>query len=135
MNDNILFAEPFIEVSFDAENDWIRTDWIGFIDQDKLFKGCDMILQAILQTHSSRILNENTHLTGTWPEMAEWVRKNYLSKLIDNGCKQIAWVVSPLIEDQTSALEYLQFTELDIELFLFADVQTATGWLKEIREK
>lgn len=127
----VLFSESFIRIEYDSENKWLYVDWIGFIGYECLVDGCEKILEALVKKSCTRILNDNTNVTGTWPEMSEWVKKNYLSHLVSSGCRQLAWVLSPNIENYYSALEHLQFTGLDIELVLFTDLPTAAAWLKE----
>jgi hypothetical protein len=128
----ILFSEPYIKIEFDSDNSRLYVDWIGYINRDYLVDGCAKVLLALKEVRCYKILNDNTHVTGAWPETPEWIRDEYIDDLIAHGCKYLAWVLSPNLETQHTVLESLQFTGKDIQILLFIDMETALAWLNEV---
>ena len=129
MEEEFLFRETYIEISFNQEAQWIYADWRGFQTVASVKAGCEKILQALQLKSCTKVLNDNTHVQGIWSGASEWVAVDWFPRMRTAGMACFAWVYSPSVFSQLSTDKTLNHTN---EGFVktFYDLKQATSWLQ-----
>lgn len=127
-----LVKKSFIEIEYDASNDWLYVNWIGPANEEMGMAGCEDIIQALQQYPVRKILNDNRNVYGSWQEGVKWVLNSWFPCFLSAGCFYIAWVQSSCPESQASLEQALQHEIPHVMILVFEDVETATSWLKEV---
>jgi len=129
MEEEFLFRETYIEISFNQEAQWIYADWRGFQTVASVKAGCEKILQALHLKGCTKVLNDNTRVQGIWSGASEWVAVDWFPRMRTAGMTCFAWVYSPSVFSQLSTDKTLNHTN---EGFVktFYDIKQAASWLQ-----
>ncbi|GAB3586466.1 hypothetical protein [Hymenobacter daeguensis] len=95
MNLLLLHDTPIVSVYFDAQNDWLYSDWRGNLSLADVQAGCLTIARCFLDRTYPRILNSNVDVTGMSPQAPKWLAQEYLPHLGLAGIEYLAWVCAP----------------------------------------
>jgi hypothetical protein len=127
-----FFHEDYITIDYDIANHVIYANWKGYQTEGFIKKGCEKILEAMVQFKCSRILNDNTNVIGIWTPAAPWVAVEWFPRMVDRGLKHFAWINSPSILSQVSANEALKLMpSIKVKVIrTFDDVTSGMEWLK-----
>jgi len=125
----LLFSESFIQISYDAEGDWIYANWIGFQTVKSVKEGCEKILQALIDESCVKVLNDNTQVEGIWSGAATWVGAEWFPRMSEAGLKCFAWVYSPSVFSQLSTDKALNHTKESF-VRVFYTLEEAKTWLQ-----
>jgi len=99
-----ILKEKHLEISFDASTNILYCRWIGFQNKEKIMDGGDKILKIFKEkTNCSKILNDNTEVTGPWQDAAEWTANVWFPSMASAGLKHFAWIFSDNIFAELSA--------------------------------
>lgn len=98
-----LSKQKNLEISYDPENKYLYCNWLGFQNKDSIMKSGVIILDLLKQKKVSKVLNDNSQVTGPWQEAAEWTATVWFPKMIESGLKHFAWIFSPNIFAELSA--------------------------------
>src|SRR5690349_8330134 len=90
-----LVKAPHITIEYDPVNQWVYVNWTGVQDAVTGKDGCEKILNAIRETRSQKLLNDNSNVTTLWYDEEEWIAKNWFPRLFAAGCFFLAWIYSP----------------------------------------
>ena len=90
-----LARESFIEISHSPGKPLLHVDWKGYQSIESAHEGCEHILDAMVHTGADSVLNDNTHVLGTWSAAAEWVAVDWFPRMRQAGLRRFAWVYSP----------------------------------------
>jgi hypothetical protein len=127
-----FYLEDFICIEVNVANDWIYSDWRGYQTESSVMKGCEKILEAMVQNGFSKILNDNTNVLGIWTPAAKWVGSDWFPRMIENGLKQFAWIYSPSALSRVSTDEALNNTpehQLGDVIKTFYSMKEGKQWL------
>ena len=125
-------GEEYYRASYDSENHWVYNDWHGFVTLDEVIKGSEETLQLLKASRSTKILNDNRHLSGTWSEATGWLSSAWIRRAEKAGVKKIAHILSSDILGMDSAREFGgKIRSSQIEFRLFGSKYDAEMWLKE----
>ncbi|GEO05304.1 hypothetical protein AAE02nite_29680 [Adhaeribacter aerolatus] len=125
----LLFSESFIQISYNAEENWVYANWIGFQTVKSVKEGCEQILQALIDESCHKVLNDNTHVEGIWSGAAAWVGTEWFPRLSNAGIKCFAWVYSPSTFSQLSTDKVLNHTKESF-VRVFYNIEEAKTWLR-----
>jgi hypothetical protein len=98
-----LFKAKNIEISHDPHHQFMYCNWMGFQNKESIMKSGDIILSLFREQGYSKLLNDNTLVTGPWQESAEWTSTVWFPDMIRVGLKHFAWIVSPNLFADLSA--------------------------------
>jgi hypothetical protein len=84
-----------LEISYDPENRFMYCNWIGFQNEESIINSGAVIIALFAKMGVSKVLNDNTLVTGPWYHAAEWTSKEWFPAMIKLGLKHFAWVFSP----------------------------------------
>ncbi|HYF04374.1 MAG TPA: hypothetical protein VEC36_13405, partial [Patescibacteria group bacterium] len=110
-------------------------DWKGFQLIESVKNGCEQILFFLKEHNCTKVLNDNTNVTGVWSGASEWVAMDWFPRMRAAGLKKFAWVYSPSYFSRMSTDKTLDATPEDILnekiIRVFTDKREAEEWLKE----
>ena len=127
-----FFKEAFITIEYDAVNQWIYANWIGYQTEASVMTGCEKMLEALQTFALSKVLNDNTHVIGIWTPAAPWVGNNWMPRMKAAGLKHFAWIYSPSRLSQVSTNESIQHTPLPDLIQTFYTIEEGKSWLQSI---
>lgn len=123
--------KPFLKWEYDAENNWLYMNWIGYASKENLIKGAVEVLEELQQKHYAFILNDNRELCGPWDQANDWLKVNWIPKAEEAGLRFFAHVLSPGIAGALSAQSFHREVNDSFNMQLFGDMKKAQAWLKE----
>lgn len=126
----VLVSEKSIEISYDRENGYLYCNWIGFQNKDSIMKSGEKILDCLMRKKATKVLNDNTLVTGPWHEAAEWTVTNWFPRMEKAGLKHFAWIFSANIFAELSAKKAMPASEV---VRSFAGIKPAKDWLISVK--
>lgn len=127
-----LYDAPTLTISYDYANDWLYLDWHGALDDDTVMAGALQLLELLKQEKCTKVLNDNTRITGLWADAAKWGSDIFFPMLHEAGCRYFSWVYSPERFSQLSAQLVVEHTTAGITIMPFQSLNTATEWLQRM---
>ena len=127
-----LYNAPTLTLSYDHANDWLYLDWHGALDDESVVAGALKLLELLKQEQCSKVLNDNTRITGLLADAAKWGSDVFLPMLYEAGCRSFAWVYSPERYSQLSAQLAMEQTAAGIAIMPFQNRDTAAEWLQRM---
>jgi len=121
-----LFKAKNIEITFDPKNKYLYCNWIGFQNKQSIMESGAVILEHLKRKDATKVLNDNTLVTGPWQEAAEWTATVWFPAMIDAGLRHFAWVFSGNIFSELSAKKAMPANEI---VKSFKDLEEARKWL------
>jgi hypothetical protein len=128
----IIFKDPHVVLKYDPVNHWISANWFGAQSMATIRDGCEQMLAGIKKYGCNKVLNDNRHVTGAWPDTLKWLEDDWFPRLAGSGCQYFAWVHSPDAASQVATQETIQLTIRNIKILIFDDCKTAETWLREV---
>lgn len=126
-----LFSEEFITISHDAAEGWLHVDWKGYQTVGTVQRGCERILELMVEHGVGRVLNDNTRVVGIWSGAAGWLAADWFPRMNAAGLRCFAWVYSPSRFSQVSTDATLaQMDPGAAGVAVFQDVDAAREWLR-----
>lgn len=124
------FGRVFIEVSVDAENKWIQTNWIGHLTQENIMAGALAYTEAIKETGYSCVLNDTSEVLGGWDHSLDWVVNQWGPQAAKAGIQYFALVTKPdSFAGSSAANFYESFKAFQVKVF--DNVKDAKVWLHQ----
>jgi hypothetical protein len=84
-----------LEISYDPENRFMYCNWIGFQNEESIMSSGAVILALFAKMGISKVLNDNTLVTGPWQNAAGWTSREWFPEMIRLGLKHFAWIFPP----------------------------------------
>ncbi|HEY8606641.1 MAG TPA: hypothetical protein VIM12_05945 [Noviherbaspirillum sp.] len=125
-----FFERDYIEVSFDAKNNWIYANWKGYQSDASVVEGCEAILAAMSHFSATKVLNDNRLVQGIWTGVADWLARDWFQRMRIAGMKRFALLYSPSRLSRISAdAAMLPADPESRHVRGFDDERLATIWL------
>jgi hypothetical protein len=121
-----LYVEKNLEISYDPVHKFLYCNWIGFQNKELIVECGAVILRLLKEKKCSKVLNDNRHVTGPWQEAAEWTSKVWFPSMIEGGLKYFAWIFSPNIFAELSAIKAMPASHV---VTSFNNYDEAYAWL------
>jgi hypothetical protein len=121
-----LFKSKSIEITYEPKNKYLYCNWIGFQNKQSIMESGAVILDQLKKKGTSKVLNDNTLVTGPWQEAAEWTATVWFPDMINAGLKHFAWVFSSNIFSELSAKKAMPANDI---VKSFKDLEEARQWL------
>jgi len=127
-----LLKAKNIEISYDPTNKYIYCNWIGFQNKQLIMDSGKAILDQMKKKNVAKVLNDNTQVTGTWAEAAEWTSNVWFPDMIKAGLRHFAWVFSQNVFAELSAKKAMPANEI---VKSFKSLEEARQWLIKVETK
>jgi len=125
------FGKVYLRITYDAHNNWVHNDWIGYQTYVGIIAGADACLLPLRANKCAYLLNDNRQVVGPWDHAVEWVVTNWAPRAIASGLTHFANVVSPESLAATSAQSMSLGLHGQLHMQMFADIASAQQWLRE----
>ena len=122
----------FFSTEYDHRHDWVYNYWKGYQTFDNVVAGAKACLAKLQEHHCSRILNDNSQVSGPWDHANPWIRKEWMPQAIKAGLKYFAHVVTPNTLTEMSAKDMHRNAAGIFEMRVFSDLREARTWLIEM---
>lgn len=120
----------FLKIYRCKHSEIMHADWSGVLDASKARTGCTTILDVLKENSFSKILNNNSKVTGHYPGAIDWVGKVWFPEMFKLGIRYFGWVYSPAFYTQIGTDEVISLSS-KVEIQTFYDVVQAWEWLLE----
>lgn len=114
---------------------WLRTTWQGFVAPVDAEQGAASALEALRQTPSPYLFNDNSRIKGLWFDSVDWLQRVWTPQATHLGLRYVAHVLQPHTEADLSALLTKDPFADKFELQLFTTVEEAAAWLRECQRR
>ncbi|MGB3180650.1 MAG: hypothetical protein WBB45_04635 [Cyclobacteriaceae bacterium] len=122
----VVYSAKNIEINYSKEGNFLYCNWLGFQNKQSIMESGAKILEILKSKNITRILNDNTKVTGPWQEAAEWTSTVWFPQMVEAGLEKFAWIFSTNIFAELSAKKAMP--ESDI-IKSFNNLHDAKVWL------
>lgn len=129
----LLLTSDVLDLHYDHENAWLYLDWKGPQELELVQAACQEVMGFVRQTGAQKALNDNTHITETSWELAQWVGYEFLPQVTAAGLEYVAWVCSPLLSCRTNLSLMSSFSDQKPQVAIFDEIAAAYGWLSTVQ--
>lgn len=98
-----MHTSDYLDIMVNAEDKMLRSNWQGWLDTTKGHTGCLKIVETVKAYRITKILNDNSKVTGHSGD-TKWMNRVWIPSLLEAGVEYFAWVYS-----------YEFFTQLEID--------------------
>ncbi|SHJ10210.1 hypothetical protein SAMN02745146_2289 [Hymenobacter daecheongensis DSM 21074] len=127
------FGKVYLTIDYDAANQWVYNDWIGYQTYTGIIAGADACLLPLREHACSCLLNDNRRVIGPWDHAVEWIVTNWANRAAEQGLTHFAHVASP----DSLAAHSAEAMHLGIggrlQMRMFGDMAQAQSWLRAAR--
>jgi PAS domain S-box-containing protein len=132
INTDIYYRDSIISIMYNANSAYLEVDWMGYQDLASAKAGCLQIQEMINRHCCYKVLNDNSHVLGTWSQAAEWVGREGFPMLEKAGLQHLAWILSPSTFSMMSAKKSIILKEGKVNTKLFTTKLEAREWLESL---
>jgi hypothetical protein len=122
-------GEVYFTSSYDETNGWIYNEWTGDVTVEEVIEACKVSIEYLEEIKPSKILNDNSQLSGSWDEANDWIAQNWMPRALAAGLKKFAHIMSSDVFGALSAEEMVTKVS-DFEMRIFSNRADAEAWLK-----
>lgn len=123
------YRDSTITISYQEGSGCLEVDWTGFQDLKSVKAGCLKMIELLKKNQCHKVVNDNSHVLGTWSEAAEWVGKEWFPMMERAGLQYFAWIFSPSTFSQLSAKKSVDVKEGNVITQFFTELTAAQEWL------
>lgn len=127
------FGKVYFTTEYDATNNWVYNNWIGYQTYTGIITGADACLHPLQENKCAYLLNDNRQVIGPWDHAVEWVVSNWAPRAVAQGLTHFAQVVSPESLAAQSAQSMLLGFEGQLAMHLFDNIAEARMWLRAVQ--
>ncbi|OWP62190.1 STAS/SEC14 domain-containing protein [Hymenobacter amundsenii] len=125
------FGKVYLTIAYDAANEWVYNNWIGYQTYAGIVAGADTCLAPLRDYACPHLLNDNRQVVGPWDHAVEWIVTDWAPRASAQGLTHFAHVVSPESLAAISA-EAMHIGIGDrLQMKMFGDLEEATAWLRQ----
>lgn len=126
----ILYQQANILIELNHAEGWLYVNWQGFQNYDAIMVSCEKILECLIETGYTKVLNDNTNIEGIWSGAAKWVGQDWFPRMHAAGLECFAWVYSPSTFSRLSAEKTLSLMNDFSYIKKFDNIEAASDWLR-----
>ena len=126
---NKLYQDNSITIVYQETEQRLDVDWTGFQDLESVKHGCLLMLDMLKNNKISKVINDNTHVLGTWSDAADWAGKDWFPMMEKAGLKYFAWIYSPSAFSKLSAQKSVDVAVGNVIIQFFTDITSAETWI------
>ena len=131
--DKLILDKSFVSIYYNATENWLYIQWKGDQTEETLLRGSEQMLECVKSTGSTKLINDSSNFTQTWPNLINWWAENYAPRLQEAGLEYFAWIYGDKNIIKPTADAILQKEKSDILVMVFDNLKTAETWLRSIR--
>ena len=129
------FGKIYLTIDYDAANNWVYNNWIGYQTYVGVIAGADACLPLLRENNCAYLLNDNRQVIGPWDHAVQWIATDWAPRAAGQGLTHFANVVSPESMAALSAeAMYLGIGER-LQIRMFSDIEAAQAWLREAQQQ
>ena len=121
-----LYATKNIHIAHCPSTNIMYCNWIGPQCQQDVVQAGITILELLRENQFTKVLNDNTYVTGPWNTAVAWTLQQWFPAMISAGMQHFAWVYSPNIFAHFSARRAMPDYN---DVRTFHEYQQALQWL------
>jgi hypothetical protein len=125
--DGLLHAMPFIRC-FDLGDNILHAEWCGYINVSQVKTGCEIILSLIKKHGYKLVINDNQLVLGSWTQAINWLKDDFMPRVVEEGVKKIAFLYSPQASARYSVNRLLEIND-GYEGQTFENIKEALQWI------
>ncbi|MCD0488813.1 PAS domain S-box protein [Pedobacter sp. MC2016-14] len=133
-DDDKFYKDEHITIIQNKEAAWLEVDWKGFQTVEAVKAGGMRMLAMLKAGGFSKVLNDNTHVVGTWSEASDWAGQEWFPMMEEAGLKYFAWIYSPSAFSRLSAEKAVDVKVGNSIIQFFTDLESAKKWLADRRD-
>jgi len=126
---NHHYQDEKVNIVYNELKHRLEADWIGYQSLESVQNGCLRMLDMMKEKQCFKVINDNTHVSGTWSDASDWAGKTWLPLMEKAGLKYFAWIFSPSAFAQLSARKTVDVMEGSIDIQFFNNVEEAQEWI------
>ncbi|MEO7802223.1 MAG: PAS domain-containing sensor histidine kinase [Ginsengibacter sp.] len=130
-----FYSEDQVSIKYNKVHDRLDVSWMGFQNLQSVKRGCNVMLDLLKKNNCSKVLNDNTFVTGNWSEASDWGGKIWFPAMQEAGLKYFAWIYSPSTFSQLAANKSIDVMLGKITTQFFAEKKDAEKWLNSLDKK
>jgi len=124
-------GKTYFECGILKDTDIIRCVWSGdSLDFDLTKNAANSIVRLLKQTGFSKVLDDNRKGFGDWPDLAIWLKTEWMQALKETNLTSYAHVLSPDFNAKLPAYDLFNQTTDGIDFVTFDSFNAAYNWLK-----
>lgn len=131
INNDDFYKDRSLSIVYNESGQRLDVDWTGFQDLQTVQGGCLKMLEMLSRHKVSKVINDNSHVLGTWSDASDWVGEIWFPMMEKAGLRQFAWIYSPAAFSQLSAHKAADGAYGTVSTRFFKDVNVARQWLEE----
>lgn len=128
------FGKVYLTIAYDAANDWVYNNWIGYQTCIGIMAGADACLHPLRENDCAYLLNDNREVVGPWDHAVEWIVSHWAPRAIAQGLTHFANVVSAESMAAQSAEAMRLGIEGQLQMRMFGSIAEAQAWLREAQQ-
>lgn len=130
INEEDYYKNRAVTIIYNDAEQRIEADWTGFQDLGTVQHGCLKMLEMLSRFKVTKVLNDNSHVQGTWSDAADWVGQVWFPMMEQAGLRQFAWIYSPAAFSQLSAQKAVEVSYGNVATHFFSDISLAKAWIE-----
>lgn len=123
--------EVYVTLTYEKENDLMFVDWSGYLNVELVKLGSEELLLMIKQYRASKVLVDNSKVSGPWQAANEWYQADWNPRAAKAGLTDMAVIMSENIFTQLSLQGFTKVTKGVYSVCVFNGESQARKWLKE----
>lgn len=131
INKEDFYKNPALTIIYNETAQRLDVDWVGFQDLHTVQHGCLKMLEMLERHKVSKVINDNSHVLGTWSDAADWVGQIWFPMMEKAGLRQFAWIYSPAAFSQLSAQKAADVAYGSVITRFFTDIVLARAWVEQ----
>ena len=129
------FGKVYLTTEYDAANQWVYNNWIGYQTYTGIIAGADACLLPLREHACAYLLNDNRQVIGPWDHAVEWIVTNWANRATEQGLTYFAHVVSA----DSLAAHSAEAMHIGIggrlQMRMFSDIAEARAWLRAAQQQ
>ncbi|MGY4385999.1 PAS domain S-box-containing protein [Pedobacter sp. UYP24] len=123
------YQDEHIAITYNSAAKMLEVDWTGYQNMETVKRGGMLMLEMLEKNKCTKVLNDNTHVLGSWSEAADWAGNEWFPMMERAGLKYFAWVYSPSVFSRLAAKRSVDIAIGDVVTQFFTDTVLAGQWL------
>ena len=128
---DVIFKSKKVEAFYYPEENYFLYNWIGFQNKESIMENGIKLLKTFeAKPGCTRVLNDNSQVTGPWQDSAEWAVSEWFPAMEKAGLQKFAWIFPSNIFAELSAKKVSTSLEATSKfLKTFYSMNEAKIWL------
>lgn len=106
----------------------IHAEWCGYFSVELVQQGCEELYKFVVSQSCQYLLNDNRLVKGSFTQAMDYLKDDFMPRLVEAGIKKIAYIYSP---DEGAKYSVNRLLEVNTDYFgqPFNNYNEALNWL------